>query len=145
MASTVTKSKLTVVINEEISLNGKDHGCRTEFKAGNINEISNRIVTAPTSEITLLALGATAGAGTYVRSNVRYIRITNLDDKNFVRLTLTTAATQADINLPAARSFLLASTGLSIATPFAALADITDIKVTADTAACDVELFVASV
>jgi len=145
MASTIKSSTLTIKLQEQITLNGSEHGGTYEYTIGSINETSRRILSVPTSEIVAITLGATAGAGTFVRANVKYMRFTNLDDANSVRLAITQAATRADIKLDPKEVFILTSTTLSVASPFVALTDITGISLIADTAACDVELFVASV
>ena len=149
MASTVDSSTLTVRISEEIQLNGKKLGNSNIHKITGINETSERIVTAATTGTTIIGLGAAAAAGTFVRGNVKYIRITNLDDTNFVRLALITESDpQMDVHVkvPALDSFIL-STGLTTAEADAAsitFDNITSIKAYADTAAVDVELFVAT-
>jgi len=145
MASTIKSSNLTVRLQEQITLNGIEQGSTYEYTIGSINEISRRILSVPTSEITSITLGATAGAGTFVRDNVKYMRFTNLDDTNFVRLAITQAAARADIKLAPKEVFILTSTTLSVASPFSALTNVTGINLIADSAACDVELFVASV
>lgn len=145
MASTIKSSNLTIRLQEQITLNGIEQGSTYEYTIGSINEISRRILSVPTSEITSITLGAAAGAGTFVRDNVMYMRFTNLDDTNFVRLAITQAATRADIKLAPKEVFILTSTTLSVASPFSALTNVTGINLIADSAACDVELFVASV
>lgn len=145
MASTIKSATMTISLQEKIVLNGKEQGSVYEYTIGSINETSRRIMTVPTSEITAVTLGATAGAGTFVRANVKYMRFTNLDDTNFVRLAMTQDGSRADVKLAPKETFILTSTQLSVATPFANLTDITGINLIADSAACDVELFVASV
>ena len=51
-----------------------------------INEVFKRIITVPTSEITLLNFGTAVSAGTFDESKVRYIRITNKDNAHHVYL-----------------------------------------------------------
>ena len=110
MASTIKSSNLVIKLQEQITLNGVEQGGTYEYTIGSINETSRRILNVPTSEITAITLGATAGAGTFVRDNVRYMRFTNLDDTNFVRLAITQAATRADIKLAPKEVFILTST-----------------------------------
>ena len=146
MASTVDSSTLTVRISEEIQLNGKKLGNSNIHKITGINETSERIVTAATTGTTIIGLGAAAAAGTFVRSNVKYVRITNLDDTNFVRLAIISDGTDVHVKVPALDSFIL-STGSVFAGEDAAsitFDNITSIKAYADTAAVDVELFVAT-
>lgn len=147
MASTVENSTLTVRISEEVELNNKKMGSTHLHKIKNINEVSERIITSLTTGTTLLSLGAAAAAGTFVRDNVKYLRITNLDNANFVRLAIITDGTDVHVKVPALDSFLLynGSAGSSDVDANSVTFDnITSIKAWADTASVDLELFVAS-
>ena len=146
MASTVDSSTLTVRISEEIELNGKKLGNSNIHKITGINETSERIVTALITGTSVVAFGAAAAAGTFVRGNVKYVRITNLDDTNFVRLAIITDGTDVHVKVPALDSFIL-SAGLAGAAAdgdAVTFDNITSIKAWADTASVDVELFVAT-
>ena len=150
MASTIESSTLVVRISEDIELNGKKQGNSNLQKITGINEVSERIVTALTTGTTILSLGTAAGAGTFIRDNVKYARITNLDNTNFVRLALTTDSdpvTALHIKIPALDSFIL-STGSAntvIDASGVSFNNITSVVAWADTADIDLELFVASV
>ena len=88
MTSTVTAATLTVTHTESITLNGVDHGSTNTLSIASINEVMKRIVTVPTSEVEVLALHVSAvSSGTFLEADVRYIRLTNLDDTNHVTLT----------------------------------------------------------
>ena len=80
MASTITAATLTVTVQESITLNGAQQGATNTWTVGSINEVSKRIVTVPTSEVTLVSFSTAVAAGTFDESKVRYIRITNKDD-----------------------------------------------------------------
>jgi|TARA_R110001606_G_C15149462_1_gene625563 hypothetical protein len=86
MASTLTASTMTVTISESITLNGKNQGGTQTLSIPSIATVSRRIVDVPTSEVTIASMSTAVAAGTFVESDVRYIRITNLDDTNFVYL-----------------------------------------------------------
>ena len=87
MASTIASGTLKVTIKEEIYLKGKNQGAVTELSISDVNEISSRIITVPTSEVEIIAMSTAVSSGTFVEGDVRYIRITNLDDTNHVSLT----------------------------------------------------------
>ena len=86
MATTVTASILHTTIKEEILLNGVKHVYETKKGISSINMVSQRIARVPTSLITVLSFGSAVAAGTYVQGDVKYIRITNLDDTNYITL-----------------------------------------------------------
>ena len=86
MASTLTAATMTVTINESITINGKNQGGTNTLSISSIATVSKRIVDVPTSEVVIASMSTAVAAGTFVESDVRYIRIKNLDDENFVYL-----------------------------------------------------------
>ena len=158
---------LKVTIREELTLNGYDQGATNTLTISGINELSKRIVTATTTEAGLLGflsalsnVGVTANkvgylAGILDDGDVRYIRITNLDDSNHITLTFRDEDnTEYRMKVDAGHSFIYPgdNSGGVVDTMKAAgsalasgLSDLVDITVDADTASCDVEVYVASV
>jgi len=152
MASTLTTSTLTVRITEEVELNGKKLGNSNLHNIKGINEVSERILTVPTTEIAVLNLGSSNGAGTFVTSDVQYLRLTNLDNTNFVRLSFIsgsagTPLNRYDIKLEPQRSMMFTNASISgsaAGSAFNAFSSFDSLKATADTASVDLEMFVAS-
>jgi hypothetical protein len=56
MATTITPATLTVSITESVSLNNKTYGNTNTLTIANVNEVDERIVTVPTSELRLLIM-----------------------------------------------------------------------------------------
>ena len=157
---------LKVTIREELTLNGYDQGATNTLTISGINELSKRIVTATTTEAGLLGflsalsnVGVTANkvgylAGILDDGDVRYIRITNLDDSNHITLTFRDEDnTEYRMKVDAGHSFIypgdnsggLVDTMKAAGSALASgLSDLVDITVDADTASCDVEVYVAS-
>jgi len=71
-----------------LTLNGQEQGSTNSFSVAGINNIDKRIVSVPTSEITLVSFSTAVAAGTFNEANVRYIRITNKDATNHLYLVL---------------------------------------------------------
>ena len=160
-------ANLKVTIREELTLNGYAQGANNTLTISDINEISKRIVTATTTEAGLLGflsalsnVGVTANkvgylAGILDDGDVRYMRITNLDASNHITLTFRDEDnTEYRMKVDAGHSFIYPgdNSGGLVDTMKAAgsalssgLADLVDITVDADTASCDVEVYVASV
>ena len=86
MATTLSATSLTVTLTETIRLNGIDQGASNKLIHNGIVQVSKRIITVPTSEVTLVSLGTAVAAGQFDESKVRYIRITNKDDTNHLFL-----------------------------------------------------------
>ena len=153
MASTVANVSLNVQVTENVVLNGEDHGSSNSVAITGINEVSKRIMNLTANkDITLATFSTGPAAGQFVTSNVKYVRITNLDDANPVNINLGGAAENVWVYLDWGRSFILSQPGTAIdavasgTVGTASLADVTTI--TANTAnasnAIDVEVFVAS-
>jgi len=160
MATTITAATLTVTITEEISLNGQDKGSTNTLTVASVTAVSQRIVEVPQTEINLLSFQATnPGAGTFDRADVRYIRLTNKDDTNYVVLVFTDGgSTEFILKLDAGKSFIwgcdndggvvdnMLASGSAITVSSTAMSgDLATISAIANTANCDLEIFVAGV
>ena len=158
---------LKVKIQEDIILDNQDYGSKRVLEVSSINEIVKRVVTASTTEAGLVgflsalsSVGVTANkvgymAGMFDDGDVRYMRITNLDSSNHIMLTFRDEDnTEFRVKVDAGHSFIypgdnsgglvdtMKASGSALSS---GLSDLVDITVDADTAACDVEVFVASV
>jgi len=155
MASTITASTATVKITETLNLNNKDRGSSTTASITNIGEIIREIKTVLTSGNDLIQFG-TKGAGVMSQTDVKYIRITNLDDTNYVDITCSDHITAGSsghlftIKLTAGQTFMLAGCAFNAeddgdADNMLASGDtIANISAKADTASVDLELFILS-
>ena len=165
MASTITAGTLKVTIKEEIYLKGRNQGEITELSIASVNEIFKRIVSCAASTETTIAVfkSATGGSATFDSAldveDVRYIRVTNLDDTNSVTLNLqidvgeddTGADESASILVGAGHSFIMSTTsdGLAVQDTNANietdLHNLESIIIYPGSNAADIEIFVASV
>jgi len=141
MASTVTAANLTVTIVESYTLNGVAYGNTVEKTFTSKGQVDQRIMSVATSEKTLFNWSTADDAGTGVKTDYAYFRVTNLDDTNFVTLRLYNGADSFWFKLAAGESLLLMNNEMDAVTgtSFGALADITLVAAQANTAACDVE------
>ena len=150
MASTVTPSTATITISEGLTLGGVDRGGSHTRTIENIAEADRRVMTVDSSnEIDLIELNTNAGKGKFNRASIRYIRITNLDNTNFLRVRFKkSGAETADVKVDAGATFMLSSGSMDADTSagaFSAFVDIDEIAAQADTADIDIELVVLSV
>ena len=138
---------LTVSITESITLNEKQRGGNTTVDITGVNYVDDRIVKVGTSEQSVILFDTNEAAGQFKDTQVDYLRITNLSTTNFITLRMTAGNDEYFVKVPAGDSFVLFDTTMDadsasgVAT--ASLANIDSIKAVADTAACDVEIFVA--
>ena len=158
MATTLSDAKLTVRLIEDIELNGRKLGNSNKYEISGINEVTERILTITTTESTIATFSAAvASAGHYIAANVRYMRFTNLDDEHFITLTFRNQDNdEVAIKLDAGQSFIWngdnanGMTAVFNATEDADAASstnfgsLTNIQADADTASCDLEIFIVS-
>jgi hypothetical protein len=155
MGTTIVPATLTVTLTEAITLNGQDKGSTNVYTIASIVEVSQRIINVGTSELVILAMSTEVAAGQFKEADVRYIRITNKDDTNHATLIFRAEnAEEFAVKLDKGQSFIYNAdlSGGAVDTMDAsgsaltvALADLVDITAQADTAAVDLELFVAGV
>ena len=156
MATRLTTSTLRVTIEEDLTLNGVQQGTTNVLTIPSIAEVSRRIISVPASEVTIVSMSTAVSAGTFAEADVRYIRITNLDNENFVSLLFKNENNdEFAVKLDYGQSFIynadlvggvvdtmdaVDNSGLTPGT----FGDLVDIPATANTAAVDLEVFVAS-
>jgi hypothetical protein len=109
MATTIAAGTVTVKITETVSLNGSTYDATNVLTIPNVNEVSQRIVNLPGQ--TLIELfefsGIQPGRGKFLKSDVQYLRITNLDDTNSIAVnTLSSSSNNWTLVTPS-RSFIL--------------------------------------
>ena len=161
MASTITAGTLKVTLTEQIILNGRDQGSKNTLSISSIKDVFKRIITiAADDDATVLVFKSTTAIadGALDLQNVKYIRITNLDDTNSVGLSLqldsdednSAANESCTILLEAGRSFIMGTPDEGIhvnddaAGILTALTDLESIIINPGTNAGTVEVFTAS-
>ena len=75
-------ASLRIEIRESIKLNESNYNSYNTQTIKDIKDISKRVMTVPVTESVLLSMdNSNVGAGTFVETKVRYIRITNQSDE----------------------------------------------------------------
>ena len=158
MATSLANATLTVTLEEEITLNGSRQGSKNVLRISDINEIFKQIVTCTTDRNEIFAcIASGTDRGSFLEANIRYIRITNLDDTYHVVLIFKNESNdEFAVKLDKGQSFIYngdlaggvvdtfdANTAGAVSS--GQIADLTNIYAQADTASCDLEIFVASV
>jgi len=135
---------MTVTVSEALTLNNKDYGSTQSFSIASISNVSRRLVTVTTTEAVVMTMAAAMGSGQY------------LDDTNFITLTFRNQDNdEVAIKLDSGQSFVWAGdnsngmTAVMNATQDADAASstnfgsLTNVQADADSASCDLEIFVA--
>lgn len=109
MARSYGTATLTLTVTEAITLNSKDEGQTHVHTIASISDIYRRTMTTTTSTDTNIATFSSAfGVGQFVAADMRYIRISNLDNTNHVILTLTNSnSDEVAIKLDKGQSFIV--------------------------------------
>jgi len=150
MATTVTSATLKVQIQENIELNGTTRGSKIIHEIASIAQIDERVMTVPTHDVNVLILSSSAGAGTYSTSTFKYARFTNLDDENYLTITVVSGSdgSAAVQKLPPKSSMIMTSPsisgssgGLESSNQFS---DFTAVKASANSSSVDMSLFIAT-
>jgi len=150
MATTITPATLTVTLTEAVTLGGEDQGNTNSFTVASVTEAYKCLVTTTTTIATILTFSTTVGAGTFVAADVKYLRVTNLDDTNYVELVVNGASNNSlCVKLEAGKSFVWGVGASSIdvndsaAITSASFVNLSTVTAKANTADVDLELFVA--
>ena len=149
-ASTHAAATATITVTEALTINSRDYGSTQSFTIASIANVTRIIITATTTEATVLTWSSAMAAGQSIPAKCQYIRFTNLDDTNHIIITIANENDdEVAIKLDKGRTFILAG---DVSGGFAdmldmkdsalslSLGDLKSITLDADTASCDVEL-----
>ena len=163
--SKYTASTLTVSLKESLTIDGRDYGARQSWEIPGITDVSRRIVTVAggVADQVLMSFGSAIAAGTFIATDVKYIRISNLDDANECHLIFKNAANdETAVVLDKGQSFIyngMLNQNEGVASTLEAnagavtvssggvsnLGNLVDISVCTTASEIDVEIYVASV
>ena len=98
---------LTVSLTESLTIDNRDYGGKQTMTFSSISDVYKRILTAITIEQDLMDFGAIAKAGVMDVDDVRYMRISNIDDTHYCKLTFhNTGGDEFMITLDKGQSFV---------------------------------------
>ena len=153
MATKVTAQTATVTITETITLNGVARSGKTTVDIPSVGEVKSGImsVTDSSTGSLVMTIGATASF-TGTLTSIKYIRLTNLDDENFISIRIRGAADTFGTKIDAGKSIVwsnlsmnaIAGSDFDIAPMVSGFEDLAEISALADTAACDLEYYILS-
>ena len=150
----IATGTMTITITESLDVGTTVMDTATSVaKTVTVNDIYKRVVSCPTSEILLYDTHDSNVAGsTFDDDLVTYVRVTNHDSSNYVILRVKNADNdEFAYKLNAGESFLLWKHEATMNAATAATIDIgtgwhdiTSLKATANSGACDLEIVIAS-
>ena len=101
---------LTTTVTESVVLNGALRGNTNSVTTTGINNVFERIVTCIHSNVTTVAVFDTApytSAGAIDVENVRYVRVSNLDENGSLELAVVTTTSSYTVSLTPGNSHIL--------------------------------------
>ena len=141
---------LTITVTEAVTLgDGSTDRGTTNTQTVTVDEVDHRIMDVGTSWVNIIKFAAANAAGTFADGTVKYLRITNLDASNFLSLRIRTNSLEYFVKVEAEDHFILgnnvmdAESGIGFGSDVS-FANIDEIQAKADTAAVQVEYFIAS-
>lgn len=88
MGTTLSTTNLTVTVSEQLVSNGQIFNYQNQLVVPNIKPFDPRVMTIPLTEVPIIDFADEVGAGTFITENMRYLRIANKDDTNWIRVRL---------------------------------------------------------
>lgn len=142
---------LTITVTEAVTLgDGSSDRGTTNVQTVTVDEVDHRIMDVGTSWVDIIKFASANSAGTFADGTVKYLRITNLDSSNFLNIRVKTNSKEYFVKVEAEDHFLLGNNVMDAESSSdfgtdASFENIDGIAAKADTAAVQVEYFVASV
>ena len=143
-------STLTTKIKESVTLNNKVYGNENTKTHASITTVKQSIVDVDSSASTELFnfAAARAGLGTVQDAKAKYIRITNLDSSNFIIINLyldLSTDEYAAFKLLPGGSMVITKDTVKTGSATTSLTQVDGVHAQADTADCQVEIFIAEI
>jgi len=102
-------ANFTYFIRERVKLNGIERGTNVEKTIEGINYADTRVMSIPSGSLTeIINLDSLPGAGTFVSSSVKYIRISNLSTES-INLQISGSSTEMNYLVQGNGTFMLNS------------------------------------
>lgn len=101
---------MTVTIQEELTINGKDRGNKNQLSINSVSEVFTRVLTIGNTEQNILEFQATnPSGGAIADTTLQYLRITNLAASNTVDLRIQDTANTKEyfVQLGGSESYIL--------------------------------------
>ena len=142
---------LTITVTEAVTLgDGSTDRGTTNVQTVTVDEVDHRIMDVGTSWVDIIKFAPANSAGTFADGTVKHLRITNLDGSNFLSLRIKSNAIEYFVKVEAEDHFILGNnvmdgeSGAGYGSDVSFI-NIDTIQAKADTAAVQIEYFIASV
>ena len=139
----------TSQIFEILTLNGDNVGSSVTNTINDINYVDNRIFSIPTGSVTtLFSMDSVPGAGTFVTSSVKYVRVTNNSTLFPVKLIVSSSTEAMSYLISAGSSYMISTSkmtgSVSVGTGSFNFSDIQSVKAQPSGSAASIEYYIAT-
>lgn len=135
----------TSQIFEILTLNGDNVGSSVTQTINNINYVDNRILSIPSESVTtIFNMDSTPGAGTFVTSSVKYVRITNNSVVAPVKIIVSSSTEAMSYLIATGSSYMMSTSKMTGSEGGFNFSDIKSVKLQPSGAAASVEYYIAT-
>jgi hypothetical protein len=135
----------TSQIFEILTLNGDNVGSSVTQTINNVNYVDNRILSVPTGSVTtLFSMDSVPGAGTFVTSSVRYVRVTNNSTVTPVKLIVSSSSEAMSYLIATGSSYMISTSKMTGSTSGLSFNDIQSVKVQPSSSAASIEYYIVT-
>ncbi len=137
----------TSQIFEILTLNGDNVGSSVINTINDINFIDNRILSIPTGSVTtLFSMDSVPGAGTFVTSSIKYVRVTNNSTVVPVKLIISSSIEAMSYLISAGSSYMISTSKMtgSVDSSSFSFNDIKSVKAQPSGNAASIEYYIAT-
>jgi hypothetical protein len=137
---------LITEVYEILTLDGNDVGSSVTNTINGVNYIDNRILSVPTGSVTtLFSMDANPGAGTFVTSSIKYIRVSNISTTNTsVQLAVSSSSEAMSYLITTGSSYMLSTSKMTGSVGGLLFDDIKSVKVEPSGSAATLEYYIAT-
>jgi len=135
----------TSQIFEILTLNGDNVGSSVTQTINNINYVDNRILSVPSGSVTtLFSFDSIPGAGTFVTSSVKYVRVTNNSITTPVKLIISSSTEAMSYLISTGSSYMMSTTKMTGSASGLNFNDIKSVKVEPSGSTASIEYYIAT-
>ena len=135
----------TSQIYEILTLNGDNVGSSVVNTIDNVNYVDNRILSVPSGSVTtLFSFDSVPGAGTFVTSSVKYVRVTNNSTAVPVKLIISSSNEAMSYLITTGSSYMMSSTKMTGSTNGLSFNDVKSVKIEPSGSSASIEYYIVT-
>ena len=135
----------TSQIFETLTLNGDNVGSSVTNTITGINYVDNRILSVPTGSVTtLFSMDSVPGAGTFVTSSIKYIRVTNNSTVAPIKLIVSSSTEAMSYLISTGSSYMMSTSKMTGSTSGLVFDDVKSVKVEPSGSAASIEYYIVT-